>query len=142
MLARLAAVSLFLVALAACQSGENSIELQAAWAPEAPSVAQNGIFYVTIVNNSEADDRLLGAASDACATAELHETYENENGLMGMRYLPDGLVIPAGETVLFEVGGLHIMCLDKTADFNAGSHFPLTLTFANVGVLTVEAEVR
>ena len=38
---------------------------------------------------------------------------------MGMRHLPDGVLIPAGETAVFELGGLHLMCIGKTDDYGA-----------------------
>lgn len=137
----LAAV-LCIFGIVACQPNRAPIEVSEVWGPEVPAVAQNGIFYLQIRNHSQADDRLVAVQSPGCTTAELHETYENEHGLMGMRYLADGLFIPAGETVMLDVGGFHIMCLGKTAEFRAGEQIPLTLTFAAAGELTVEAEIH
>lgn len=142
MMLRRTVLALFVLGLVACQSAKAPIEVEEAWGPEAPSVAHNGIFYMRINNNSQTDDRLIDVSSPGCTAAELHETYENEHGLMGMRYLPEGLVVPAGESVTLEIGGLHIMCLDKTADFQSGDHIPLSLTFAAAGDLSVEAEIH
>lgn len=130
------------IGLAACQPAGEPIEVSQVWGPEVPAVAQNGIFYLQISNHSPADDRLVAVESPGCTAAELHETYENEHGLMGMRYLADGLEIPAGETLTLDVGGYHVMCLGKTADFRAGERIPLSLTFTAAGELTVEAEIH
>jgi len=131
-----------ILGITACQPNRAPIAVSEAWGPEVPAVAQNGIFYLQIRNHSQEDDRLLAVESPGCTAAELHETYENEHGLMGMRYLADGLSIPAGETVTLNVGGFYIMCLGKTAEFRAGEHIPLSLTFAAAGELTVEAVIH
>ncbi len=131
-----------ILGITACQTNRAPIAVSEAWGPEVPAVAQNGIFYLQIRNQSQEEDRLLAVQSPGCTTAELHETYENEHGLMGMRYLADGLSVPAGETVTLDVGGFHIMCLGKTAEFRAGEHIPLSLTFAAAGELTVEAVIH
>ena len=59
--------------------------------------------------------------------------------MMEMRPLADGLAIPAGESVVLEPGGYHIMLIGLTGDLNAGESFTLTLTFEKAGEVTVEA---
>lgn len=113
------------------------------WGRNSPMAAQNGAFYLTITNNTGAEERLLAAQSDVCGTTELHEMYMKEGDVMGMRPVSDGYItIPAGETVALKVGGLHVMCIDKQAEFALGDEIPLLLTFANAGERTVTAEIR
>lgn len=128
--------------LAACSGGEQAADISVTdvWARPSPTMAANGAFYMNIHNNGSASDRLIDAASDACGTVELHETMM-ENSVMQMRHKQE-IPIPPGQTVALEVGGLHVMCLDKQADFTPGSRIPLTLIFANAGELVVEAEIR
>lgn len=129
--------------LAACSSGgPPGLSVRDAYSPEPPPTAENAVFYLEIENDTAVADTLTGAQSDACTVTELHETYDKGDGLMGMRPLPAGLPIPAGETVRLERGGPHVMCIGKMADFTAGSQIPLTLTFTNAGEMTVTAVVR
>ena len=49
--------------------------------------------------------------------------------------------IPAGQTVMLERGGLHVMCIGKTGEFTVGQSVPVTLTFETAGQMEVAAEV-
>jgi len=106
-------------------------------------VAQNGAFYMSITNNTDEEEQLLAADTDACGAAELHEMYMKENDVMGMREVPGGTIrIPSGETVDLKVGGLHVMCIGKQANFEVGVTIPIVLKFANAGEMNVTAEIR
>mgnify|MGYP001546882119 FL=1 len=119
------------------------IEIENIWGRNAPKVAQNGAFYMTITNNSGEDDELVGAQSEACAVVELHEMYMMENDVMGMRQVPGGTIpVPEGETVELKVGGLHVMCIDKQAAFEVGDEIPITLDFANAVPMELTVEIR
>lgn len=65
--------------------------------------------YVQLVNNSERDIVLTDAASDIANKVEYHN-HIMKAGVMKMVKL-DKVVIPAGQTVTFESGGLHLMFL-------------------------------
>lgn len=142
----IAALCLLLICLplAACQSTPKPAEIQAseAWGRPSPMSATVGVFYLKITNSGGQDDKLLSVESQACRVIELHETVM-EGDTMGMRPVPEGFVlIPAGETVEFKTGGLHLMCIDKQADFSPGTKLPLTLQFENSGAIELEAEIR
>ncbi|MCA9930024.1 MAG: copper chaperone PCu(A)C [Anaerolineales bacterium] len=138
--------ALLIVLLAACTGGAaetGELEVTDVWGRTSPMAAANGAFYMTVANNTGEDDALISASSDACGTTELHEMYMKENDVMGMRPVPGGSIpVPAGETVELKVGGLHVMCLDKQAEFNAGDQFEITLQFENAGEMVVTAEIR
>lgn len=135
-----------LLALSACAGPgavTGDLEVTNVWGRTSPMAAQNGAFYLTITNNTGSEERLLAANGEVCGTTELHEMYMKEGDVMGMRPVSDGyIVIPAGETVELKVGGLHVMCIDKSVEFQVGDEFPLQLTFANAGERTVTAEIR
>lgn len=133
--------------LIGCAGGQSEatgdLEVKGVWGRNSPAAAANGAFYMTIVNNTTEDEQLLSAAADVCSVVELHEMYAMDNGAMGMRPVEGGAItIPAGQTVELKVGGLHVMCIDKTQALEAGQQIPLTLTFANAGEMMVNAEIR
>jgi copper(I)-binding protein len=124
-------------------TASNELEVTGVWGRNSPMSAPNGAFYMTIVNNTDKDEQLLSATADVCATVELHEMYMMENDAMGMRPVAGGVIpIPAGQTVELKVGGLHVMCIDKTRALEAGEEIPVTLQFANAGEMVVNAEIR
>ncbi len=126
-----------------CGGNSSELEVQDVWSRSSPSAAQNGVFYMTIINNSDQDDALLSVETDACNVAELHEMYMMENDLMGMRPALGGVIeLPAGETVKLKTGGLHVMCLGKQIEFEVGVEIPLTLYFEQAGEMGVTAVIR
>lgn len=123
-----------------CSSSTDEITVEDPWGRASPKVAAAGAFYM-LINGSDTDDVLVSAASDACGTVELHSTVM-EDDVMKMQHLPEGIEIPAGERVALEPGGLHIMCIDKLEDFEAGKTIEVTLDFETADSKTVEAEIR
>ena len=101
----------------------------------------NGAVYMTITNGTASDDALIDAAVPGCGAVELHEMIM-EDDVMVMRQMEGNRIpIPAGETVMLQRGGLHVMCIGKTAEFAVGESVPVTLTFENAGAMEVAAEV-
>jgi len=134
---------LMVVALTAAACGAAAeVEVSDVWGRPSPAVATNGAFYMVITNNADTADHLVSAASDACGVAELHESMMSD-GVMSMSPVDAaGIEVPAGGQTMLEVGGLHVMCIDKQADFVAGETFELSLEFENAGIIVVEAEIK
>ena len=133
------------LALSACapKAGGAQIRVENAWGRPSPAAASAGAFYMTIYNDGSEADTLLSAASPACMMAELHESYMMDNGAMGMRPVEGGSIeIPAGGSVELKVGGLHVMCMEKMADFAAGDRYEITLQFEKAGKIVIEAEIK
>ena len=134
------------VTAAGCSSGSGSsaaasggITVTDAWArPSAGTDASAA--YFTIHNDSATND-VLTAVSTPIATAEMHETMAGDSGMMGMQPMSD-VAIPAGKTVEFKPGGLHVMLTKPAAPIQAGQTIQLTLTFQKAGQVTVTAQVR
>jgi copper(I)-binding protein len=128
-------------ALAACAAGLAAAAppaISGAWVRATPPGAKTGAAYLTISTDGTADT-LLAATSPAARTVELH-THVSDNGLSRMQRL-DAVPLPAGESVHFEPGGLHLMLIDITAPLIAGQQVTLSLQFAKAGVVEVTAPV-
>ena len=100
---------------------------------------KTGAVYLRITNSGD-PDRLRAASTDVAARAELHRHTE-ENGVMFMAEVKC-LVIPAGETVAFEPGSLHVMLFGVKAPLIEGSEIALTFRFEKAGEVTVQVPVR
>ncbi len=96
--------------------------------------------FVTITNKGAIDDRLVAVTSPVAGEVQLHEM-AMEGDVMKMRELPDGIPVPAGETVSLQPGGLHMMFMQLTGPLVEGTSFPVTLTFEKAGSVTVELSV-
>lgn len=147
------------VCFAACGSDSGAkpvTELTAsgAWARTTPPGATNGVVYVQVVGPG--DDAIMGAIvpTDVAGAAELHETMGG-GGTSPMPNMPEmatgdgemtmspveSVTLEAGEPVVFEPGGKHIMLTDLVAPLTAGATFTLTLTMRSGATLPVTVTV-
>jgi copper(I)-binding protein len=129
------------VVLVACSGGDrSSVTVDDAWGRTSPAAAANAAFYMVIEGGSDAD-MLVSADAAACGLTELHVSVMND-GVMSMQHLPDGVDVPAGETVVLEPGSFHVMCIDRQQEFVAGASIALTLEFAGAGTTEIAVEIR
>ena len=70
---------------------------------------------------------LVGVSTPAAGIAEVHEM-KMDGDVMKMREMP-ALDLPAGKTVNFKPGGLHVMLMDLKQPFTKGNRVPMTLRF-------------
>jgi copper(I)-binding protein len=111
-----------------------------AYARVASKVAKSGAAFMMIHNHSDQDDRLIAAASDVAKRVELH-THIEEDGVMKMTKLEDGMIIPAGGMHALKRGGDHVMFMGLTRSLEHGDMFELTLTFEHAGDVTLTVAV-
>ncbi|MCW3473635.1 copper chaperone PCu(A)C [Limobrevibacterium gyesilva] len=116
----------------------STMQVQNAWArATAPSAKVGGVFLTLI--DSGGPDRLVSVASPVAATAELHETV-NDQGIMKMRAVPV-LPLEAGKPVELKPGSYHIMLMDLKRQLKPGDSFPITLTFEKAAPVTATVTV-
>ena len=135
---RLAAVAALALVLAACSGADAELSIEGAWVRSNPNLI--GAAYMAIT--SPIADELVAASVDPsiAGTVEVHEVVMDD-GMMRMREVA-GIALPAGETVMLEPGGYHIMLLDMPEMLEAGTEVVLTLTFASGTEVPVTATVR
>ena len=125
--------------VAACgAAGTPELEVSAAQA--AVPLAGSSQIVVTITNRGDGDDALVAVDTDAAIGIELHETrIANDRATMvSLEEVP----LPAGETVRFRPGGLHLMMIAPDDEVVLGATFDLTLRFDRSEAITTTAEVR
>lgn len=142
----LAAVVLVLAAaLAACGTGRDTLgdglpDLVVSSARASVPVAGASQLVLTIENRGDGADRLLGAATDVALAIEVHRTVVDGDGRASMRLLED-VLLPAGESVRFRPGGLHLMLVVPDEQMRVGGTFEATLRFERSAPITLEFEV-
>ncbi|MFK8034022.1 MAG: copper chaperone PCu(A)C [Hyphomicrobiales bacterium] len=97
--------------------------------------------YMTITNKGALADRLISGSAIISKRVEIHEMAIVDD-IMRMRPLPDGIEIPAGETVTFKPGSYHIMFMGIAEPFKEGSHNSVTLMFENAGEIEVKFNIE
>lgn len=96
--------------------------------------------FLDITNNGAGDDRLISAVSPIAMVTQIHEM-AMEGDVMKMRELPEGLVIPAGETVHLMPGGYHVMFMDLTGPLAEGETIKVRLNFEVAGEVDLDMPV-
>lgn len=100
----------------------------------------NAAFYFTVTNDGDVADQLTSISTDAAETVEIHDM-SMDNGVMAMKPMPDGVEIPARESVALTPGGMHVMLIGLTKSLVAGQTFDATLHFRDGGDVTVTVPV-
>jgi len=135
--------------LSIAQDAESPIQVQDAWARQAPMMPPmgqmhmpggTGAVYVTLRNTGPETETLVGASSDAAESAELHETLR-EGDVMRMRPVAK-LEVPAGGVLEMKPGGFHLMLINLKHALRPGERIHVTLTFDHAAPLTVEVPIR
>ena len=102
--------------------------------------AQAGAGYFQIVNKGDQPDRLIGVTADF-PRVMIHTT-QMDGDIARMVHL-DAVDIPAGETVTFAPGGLHVMFMGLNGDpFETGESFDAVLVFETAGDVPVTFHVE
>ena len=102
--------------------------------------AKSAAGYMAISNAGEHADRLIGVETEAARKASLHTTEHGGDGVARMTPLA-AITIPAGDTVVLEQGGMHMMLMGLTAPLKEGQMVPAVLIFETGGRVAVEFSV-
>lgn len=152
----IAVIAVISLTASACGDSEEGVTVEGAWARTSPMSAEAGAAYFEI--SSEDADVLIGASVDADVAGEvqIHETtmvamdddsmdddgaMEGMGDVMQMREV-GRIELPAGDRVVLEPGGLHIMLLGLAEPLEIGDTFDLTLDFETAPDQVVTVEVR
>ena len=130
-------VALLTLLPAVALADPTGIQVEHVWSRAMPAGA-TGVVYLTVTNQA-APDTLIGVASPVAASATLHETIDDHD-VMKMRRVASLPVAP-GKPITLAPGGYHIMLTSLKQALVAGRSFPVTLTFAKAGTVTVTAAV-
>lgn len=104
--------------------------------PLPAGMAKSAAGYVTISNEGNTPEELVGVRSPIAASTTLHTTIF-EDGIAKMRPVI-GVPIAPGEVVNLEPGGMHVMFMGLTGTLAEGDMIPATLIFRNAGDVAVE----
>lgn len=124
----------------AAVAGSEDVVVEDAWARASFGTNRPGAAYMTLRNIGTDPVTLLGLETPLAMMPDIHETKTDANGVSSMA--PAGeITIPPGESVSLEPGGLHAMLMRLQTKMVEGETFPLTLSFADGGMLTVDVPI-
>lgn len=139
----IAAIALTIAAIIASAPGVRASDLivtNAFARASVTPVAKSGVAYLTLVNQSDAPDRLIAIITQAAKAAEPHRTM-----MVGdvMKMEAAGVIdLPPHAEVTMAPGGLHVMLMGLTAPLKEGGAIAMTLTFEKAGQITISVPVK
>ena len=123
------------------ESKLQSLTMKHPWTRATAPTATTGGVFMTIVNDGNEADTLVGASNpDLAGKIELH-THVEESGVMRMRPVPQ-IDIPAHGKAELKPGSFHVMLIDLKKPLVKGTLLPLTLHFKKSGQVKVEIKVE
>ena len=133
------AILSFLILCSTLSAGQ--IIISDAYALSSGPLAKAGAAFMKIMNHSEGSDRLIGVQSDIAKKTELHTHLKDDNGVMRMVHIDEGIKIgPMKEHSLVR-GGQHIMFMGLKEPFETGKIISVILLFEKAGEIGIEVVV-
>ncbi len=113
-----------------------------AWAGATVEGLPNGAVFGYLVNLGTEADTLLSASTDVAEAVEVHETTIDDNDVMHMQPLTDGLMVAPHNFVQLQQGGYHLMLINLLQPLEDGSTFDITLVFESAGEVVITVPVH
>lgn len=132
-------IAAFIAAFPLTASGD--IMVMDPYARASSPAAKAGAAFMVLHNTGTQDDRLIGATTEASKLTQLHTHVDDGNGVMKMIHVHEGFEIKAGEKLMLERGGNHVMLLGLTSSLDQDEVISVTLTFEKAGDKVIEIPV-
>lgn len=112
------------------------------WTRPSPPIAGSAAFYLEISNTSADDQRIVAVSSPGCAEILVHTTTVDGDVATMAAAAEADLTVDAGDRLIMEPLGLHVMCLGPEEPLVEGESFELTIEFAPAGAVTTTGSVE
>ena len=122
------------------QSLSGEMEIKKSWMRSAEANT-NSAGYLSIINGTAETDTLLSVSTDAFEAAEVHESYETDDGLIGMRPAKN-MSIASGDSLVLKPGGMHIMLMNAQNKLTESDSVNIYFSFKKAGDKTIKIPVR
>jgi copper(I)-binding protein len=122
------------------ESTAGALTIHGPMARPAPLAGGTGAVYFMLDNEGSNAVTLIGAETPAAGATEIHTT-TNDNGVMRMRQITDGVEIAPGEAIELLPGAMHLMLIDLAAPLAVGDTISVTLHFAGADDLSFAVPV-
>lgn len=132
-------VATLFAALVTTEASEAKISVKAPWARPTIGNARVSAAYLIITNAGSTADEIISGSSPAAAMVEIH-SHVMDGDIARMRRLQE-VDLPAGKTIIFQPGGLHIMLIGLRKPLKTGDKLKLTLAFKHHTPINVQAVV-
>lgn len=117
------------------------IMIDDAYARSSGKMAKAGAAFMMIHNQTDIDDRLISVSSENAKIVQLHTHLKSDDGVMKMRHVPDGFLVPANGMHMLSRGKDHVMFMGLMDPWEHGQSISLTLVFENAGEIDIQVDI-
>nr|WP_320009864.1 copper chaperone PCu(A)C [uncultured Desulfobulbus sp.] len=136
----LVVMSLVLLACAHTRAMAGDILIHDPWIREAPPRARVCAAYMVFENTGTKMVKLLEVTSPDFGSVEIHKSFRQQ-GKMHMMAI-DSLAVAAGEKVILQPGGFHLMLFDPNKPMVVGTSCMLRFRFADAADVVISVQVQ
>ena len=111
------------------------------WTPATLRVQSGNAVYFKVKNETAAALHLTGVKSPVAGSSTLHTTLYGNDGVARMLDIAQVEIAP-GETLVLEPQAMHVMMTAMPKAVARDQTFPITLTFREIGDVTVDVMVE
>jgi periplasmic copper chaperone A len=133
-------MNLLLALLIVFSNPTEKIKIVDPWMRVGAQGQATGLFF-KIENNTDKADTLYKVEFDPAGLAQIHETYDAGDDMMGMREVGQ-VIIPAKSTFELKPGAHHVMLMKLKQDIKKGYIGDVTLYFKQAGKIMIKAEAK
>lgn len=101
---------------------------------------QTAVAYLSLENHSVAPITLTGITSPQFESVAMHATIIDD-GIAGMQSL-DSITIAENSSILFDVGGRHLMLMSPRQTLSAGDEVTLEFHYDQTGLMRLDARLQ
>jgi len=118
----------------------DSLAVVDAWIRPAAKGSNSALFF-EIINGADFPDTIYSVKSDLAAVVEVHESYQNPDGTMGMRQV-NFVEIVSKSRFFFKPKSFHIMLIILNHDLKQDETYEASLFFKRKGEVKIKAIVK
>ncbi len=130
-----------LMLLSATALAADGIRVEDAYIRSSTAKSTSAAAFMVVINDTDADDRLIAASSDVAEAVEMHSHSMDANGVMRMGEIEGGVPIAQGESHIFDRGGDHLMFMGLSQPLVQGDMIKVTLEFESAGAVDIDVPV-
>lgn len=119
----------------------SGIRISHAWTEETSATSHAIDVFLTIDNEGEEADRLIGASTSFSDEAVFQAPVVGEDGTLSVAEVA-AIEIAAGQSVTLQPGGIRLVLPNVQRSFSEGQHFHLTLEFETAGSVEIDVDVE
>ena len=121
-------------------SHASDILIDGVYIPQMPPGTKVHAAYMQISNQSDQQRQVVAVSAEGFSMAHIHQTVIDKDSASML--MIDELVIPAGETLVMEPGGMHLMLMSADSQTLPVGKIAIKFEFKNGEVVETVARIR